>query len=107
MAAEPEKIDPTELRRELLQLADLIQRLEESGELLQASPELIRIMGNLRSKLFEYEVRHTGRLLPKPTDAPEVLEAQRIVEDAARRMEEEERSWKGDWSPSADSEEER
>ena len=56
-----------------------------------ATPELIKILGNLRGQLFEYEVRHTSRFLSD--DVPEVAEAQRIVLDAARRMEEEDEEW--------------
>lgn len=106
MGSKHDRVDPERLRKELLELADRILHLEESGELLQASPQLIKMMGNLRSKLFEYEVRHTGRLLPKPAQAPEVLEAERIIEEAARRMEEAERSWGRAWSPDVEDEEE-
>ncbi len=50
-------------------------------------------MGDLRRQLFEYEVRCTGRLLPRK-ELPEVLEAQRIVRDAVRRLEKEEEHWR-------------
>lgn len=105
MGKRQDQVDPERLRQELLALAAMIVRLEEAGELLQASPRLIKLMGNLRSKLFEYEVRHTRRLLPKASESPEVLEAQRIIEEAARRLEEAERSWERGWSPDPDEEE--
>lgn len=105
MTERREDVDPEALRRHLLELATRIRQLDEAGELLNASPELIRLMGNLRSKLFEYEVRHTGRLLPKSVDLPEVAEAQRIVEEAARRMEEAESSWGQPWSHDLEEEE--
>lgn len=98
-------MDPGRLRQNLLRLAQLIQKLDEEGRLLDASPRLIRYMGNLRAQLFEYEVRHTARLLPTPEDAPEVLEAQRIIEEAARRIEEAERRRGRPWSPESDEEE--
>ncbi|UCF18560.1 MAG: hypothetical protein JSU87_11490 [Gemmatimonadota bacterium] len=88
MANKPQQVDPERLRRSLLRLAQEIIRLEKDGELLHAAPVLIRMMGNLRSQLFEWEVRCTGRLLPRG-EPPEILEAQRIVEEAARRLEQE------------------
>ncbi len=89
MAKKPQHVDPDRLRRNLLRLAQEIVRLEKDGELLHAAPVLIKMMGNLRSQLFEWEVRCTGRLLPRG-EPPEVLEAQRIVEEAARRLEDKE-----------------
>ena len=91
MADKRERVDPEDLREDLLELAEVIRRLDEQGELLMATPDLIKILGNLRSQLFEYEVRHTNRFLA--ADLPEVAEAQRIVLDAARRMDEEDEEW--------------
>jgi hypothetical protein len=88
--ADNEQVNPEALRDDLLELADVIRRLDESGELLQAAPQLIKIFGNLRSQLFEYEVRHTGRLFGNKDEIPEIVEAQRIVNEAARQLEEEE-----------------
>ncbi len=98
MAKERERVDPELLRQQLLELADAIHRLDEEGELLHSTPQLIKLMGNLRASLFEYEVRSTGRLLPKSSEPPEVIEAQRIVEEAAQRMQEAERAWESGWS---------
>ena len=89
MAEKRERVDPEAIRQSLLKLAELIHELEKAGQLLDSTPELIRVFGNLRSQLFEYEVRCTGRLLPEPKYPPEVFEAERIVEEAARRLEEE------------------
>jgi len=91
MAERRKGVDPEELREDLLELAEVIRRLDERGELLTATPELIKILGDLRSQLFEYEVRHTDRFLSR--DLPEIEEAQRIVCDAARRLEEEDEEW--------------
>jgi hypothetical protein len=91
MADVNDYVDPDEIRENLLELADAILRLEEEGELLQASPQLIKLFGDLRSQLFEYEVRHTRRFFAE--ELPEVLEAQRIVNEAARRLEEEDEEW--------------
>ncbi len=95
MAKERDHVNPDKLRRSLLDFADLIRKLDEEGGLVDSAPRLLKIMGDLRSVLFEYEVRSTGRLLPKSKEPPEVLEAQRIVEDAVRRLEEAEQDWGG------------
>jgi hypothetical protein len=100
MAKKRDQVDPQQLRQELIGLAATIFQLDEDGELLHATPELIKAMGDLRSQLFEYEVRHTGRFLSAAADGelPEVLEAQRIVHEAARRLEEDEEEWWRRWS---------
>lgn len=106
MGKERDRVDPESLRQNLLRLARLIRKLDQQGRLLESSPELIRLMGNLRSKLFDYEVRHTGRLLPQPSEPPEVKEAQRIIEEAVRALEEAEQQWGRGWSPEADEDDE-
>lgn len=58
-------------------LAERIRDLDDKGRLLDAAPELQRLLGNARSELFHYEVRQTY-------DTPEVAEHRRIVEDAQR-----------------------
>ena len=60
----------------LRELAELIEDLDERGELLAAAPELQRRIGDLRSELFHYEVRSTY-------ETPESAEHRRIIEDAA------------------------
>ena len=56
-------------------LAERIRELDRAGRLLDAAPELQRMLGNARSELFHYEVRQTY-------DTPEVAEHRRIVEEA-------------------------
>ena len=65
----------------LLALAERIQELDRAGggRLLDAAPELQKLLGNARSELFHYEVRSTY-------DTPEVAESRRIVEEAQRRL---------------------
>lgn len=104
MADTNDYVDPEELRQDLLELADVIRRLDEKGELLQATPQLMKIFGNLRSQLFEYEVRHTGRLLGQRDEPPEVVEAQRIVNEAARHLDEEDERWWHGFSTGSDDE---
>jgi two-component sensor histidine kinase len=66
-----------QLRELLRRLAERIQALDAAGHLLQASPELQRLLGDARSELFHYEVRCTY-------DTPEVADSRRIVDEAER-----------------------
>ena len=61
-------------------LAERIQDLDRGGRLLDATPELLRLLGSARSELFHYEVRATY-------DSPEVAENRRIVEEAQAEWE--------------------
>ena len=56
-------------------LAERIQELDRTGRLLDAAPELQKLLGNARSELFHYEVRITY-------DTPDVAENRRIVDEA-------------------------
>jgi hypothetical protein len=58
-------------------LAERIQNLDRDGRLLDATPELLRLLGTARSELFHYEVRITY-------DTPEIAESRRIVDEAER-----------------------
>src|SRR5438093_10333589 len=62
-------------------LAERIQALDRSGQLLERVPELQKLLGNTRSELFHYEVRLTY-------DTPEVAESRRIVDEAERQARE-------------------
>ena len=59
-------------------LARRITELDRAGRLLEATPELLKLLGTARSELFHYEVRLTY-------DTPEIAESRRIVEEATRR----------------------
>ena len=59
-----------------------IQDLDHQGRLLEAAPELQRLLADARSELFHYEVRLTY-------DTPEIAESRRIVEEAERRVRDE------------------
>lgn len=58
-------------------LAARIKALKAHGDLGNAGPELIRLMGDARSELFHYEVRCTY-------DSPELMESRKIVEQAKK-----------------------
>lgn len=103
MSDSREHLDPKRLRRNLLRLAEFIRGMDREGTLLNAAPRLLKLMGDLRSQLFEYEVRHTGRLLPKPASAePEAEtiaegESRQIVQEALERRREAEENWRRGW----------
>jgi hypothetical protein len=65
---------PERLVRLLRELAARIRALDDDA-LLAAGPQLLKLMGDVRSELFHYEVRCTY-------DTPEVAEHRRIVEQA-------------------------
>jgi hypothetical protein len=58
----------------LRELARRIQELDSNGQLLDKVPELMKLLGEVRSELFHYEVRSTY-------DTPEIAESRRIVEE--------------------------
>jgi hypothetical protein len=79
----------------LLALADRIRELHVSGTLLSNAGELTRMIGDVRSELFHYEVRATY-------DTPDVAESRRIVSEAQKN---EEAQWEqSEWRPDEDDE---
>ena len=74
-------------------LADRIRELDGQGRLLDQAGELMRIIGDVRSELFHYEVRITY-------DTPEVAENRRIVREAEEKSTD---SWQtSEWKPDED-----
>ena len=70
-------------------LADRIAELDRQGRLLSEAGELMKLIGDVRSELFHYEVRATY-------DTPEVAENRRIVADA---QSEQDNQWqKSEWT---------
>jgi hypothetical protein len=61
-------------------LAERIRELDSQGKLLAQAGELMRLIGDVRSELFHYEVRATY-------DTPEVAENRRIVSEARTQQE--------------------
>ncbi len=82
----------------LAALADRIRELQAQGALLQNAHELTRLIGEVRSELFHYEVRATY-------DTPEIAESRRIVSDAKDTPEE--AKWEpNEWKPDEDDDQE-
>lgn len=82
-----ETYDPARIEELLAALRELARRitlLDAEGRLLDETPGLLKELGNVRSELFQYEVRTTY-------DTPEVAERRRIVDDAG-----------GGWTPGQD-----
>ena len=74
-------------------LASRIRELDQAGKLLGDPGELLRLMGDIRSELFTYEVRATF-------DTPEVAESRRIVAESQTT---ETIEWqKTEWTPDED-----
>lgn len=68
------------LERLLRTLAERIFELDAQGRLLAGAPELTRLVGDVKSELFHYEVRATY-------DTPEVADSRRIVNEAIQQSE--------------------
>ncbi len=77
----------------LVALAERILDLKARGLLLRHAGELMKLIGDVRSELFHYEVRATY-------DTPEVAESRRIVGEA---IENQTSTWeKSEWTPDGD-----
>ena len=68
------------LEQLLRALANHIRQLDAEGRLLANPAELTRLVGDVKSELFHYEVRATY-------DTPAVADSRRIVDDAIKQSE--------------------
>jgi len=76
-------------------LAERIQTLDSRDELLNHVGEMLKLIGDIRSELFHYEVRSTY-------DTPEIAEHRRMV---AESEDTDETRWeKTEWTPDEDDE---
>jgi len=83
------------LERMLRTLAVHIGEMDSRGELLAHAGELLKLLGDIRSELFHYEVRVTY-------DTPEIAEHRRLVADA---KEQDSATFNpSDWTPDEDDE---
>jgi len=85
------------LEQLLRALAERIAELDREGRLLERAGELMKLIGDIRSELFHYEVRATY-------DTPEVAEHRRLVSDAKDNTDTEWQKQKTEWSPDEDEE---
>jgi hypothetical protein len=73
-------------------LAERIRELDAEGRLLANPAELTRLIGDVKSELFHYEVRATY-------DTPEVADNRRIVNDAIKQAEQGGGTWQNrEWT---------
>lgn len=74
-------------------LAQRITELDDQGRLLAQAGELMKLIGDVRSELFHYEVRITY-------DTPEIAEHRRIVGEAQKP---DDTKWQtNEWKPDGD-----
>jgi hypothetical protein len=79
-----------ELRAELVRFARRVLRLEEEGRLLSSPADLQTVLGELRRRLFEWEVRRAAELggqegVPGAGDSEQVVREAQEAEEALRR----------------------
>lgn len=107
-------IPPEELRADLVELARLILELDREGGLLTSVAELQNLIGDLRRKLFAFEIRSTSRLpsvekeestAGQETVDPQLEESLRVVREALERREEMIQDWLRPFSPEEDEDE--
>ena len=80
------------LEQLLRALAARILELDAQGGLLKQANELMRLIGDVKSELFHYEVRATY-------DTPEIAEGRRIVRDAQETNRDKAKWDKTEWTP--------
>jgi hypothetical protein len=104
-------ISESRLRADLVAFAQLILRLDSEDGVLASPADLQRILGELRQKLFAFEVRRSrlatdppgeleeaaprGGRRPREADDPVLRESLKVVREALRRSEEMLREWDG------------
>ncbi|MDH3496620.1 MAG: hypothetical protein OER21_07650 [Gemmatimonadota bacterium] len=78
-----ETYDPERAERLVELLRTLAVRIMEldDGALLAAGPDLMKVLGDIRSELFHYEVRCTY-------DTPDAAESRRIADEARQQQDE-------------------
>jgi hypothetical protein len=114
--SDAESITEADLRRELISFARLVLTLDAHGALADRSASLLRLLGDLRSMVFEFELSCTDpdapvqarnpkwRALQQPLDNAEardelVRRSERIVREASELEQQARRSWTDDDAP--------
>lgn len=108
---EYDDIEPERLRADLKRFAELILRLDEEDGVLTSPSDLLTILGELRQKLFAYEVRSSHLLRrgdPSGSNSEESPDAEREVESESLRVvreaRERQREMMREWMSSPDDE---
>jgi hypothetical protein len=78
-------------------LASRILELDAEGKLLGQAGELMRLVGDIKSELFHYEVRATY-------DTPEIAEHRRLVQDSEQTDTDKPKWDRTEWIPGEDEE---
>lgn len=109
-------ISAERLRTDLVRFAELLLRLDKEDGLLTSPADIQRILGELRQKLFAWEVRRSRSLgagapqagtdAPVSAEDPTVSESLRIVKEALRREGELLRAWEAGESPDVEEDDE-
>jgi hypothetical protein len=92
-----------ELRRELVHFARRILDLDARGRLLASPADLQTVMGELRRRLFEFEVRFAAELEPEGDSEGVVREAREAEASLRRSLEPPPGQDPGDSAPDASS----
>jgi len=102
-------ISSEELRADLVRFAELVLRLQEHDGLLVSPADLQKILGELRQKLFAWEIRRSRHLgdAGSPEDRGGATAASgagedtslRVVREALERQERMIQEWSGDADP--------
>ena len=102
-----DNIGEGQLRKDLLRLASLIRKLQDEGRLLEQIPRLMKIFGDLRQKMFAYEIRAVESLIPKDEEeSRQIEESRRIAREALKSEQARLKEWETLWSPESDAEDE-
>lgn len=116
-----DNISEDQLRADLVGFAELLLRLDQENGLLTSPADLQKILGELRQKLFAWEIRSSHRLRAPGGEADEkggknareegsqtarspgaASESLRVVREALRREQEMIREWSRDPDPESD-----
>lgn len=75
------------LRSEVARFARILQRMEERGEVLDRTADILTLLGELRQMVFAWEIRETFRHHPAEASSPEAepppeTDSNRVVREA-------------------------
>lgn len=98
-----EDVSGRALRAELRRLAERILQMDAGGRLPEDAPQLLRVLGEVRSRIVAYEACSAREPETPAPEPPGVQESRRIVDEAVERSREAEREWLRQWEFPGDS----